>query len=182
MKAAPGIGGDGFVRVQKVGPHWIEMDVIANGAQIAGRIAIDEERFVTSAKDVAEEFVAVVEANGVGAEKPAHAFDQVRFRRLRHQVKMISHETVGVHLPAGFLAGFSQRFEEIMPVNVVEKDILAPIAAAHQVVNRTRKLNSKLAGHWSAFKLRAHLRKEESNSLRTDPFVLLFGRMAFAVA
>jgi hypothetical protein len=47
-----------------------------------------------------------------------------------------------------------------MAVDIVEKDILATIAAAHQVVNRTRKLDSKLAGHWSSFKLHTQLRKE----------------------
>jgi hypothetical protein len=88
--------------------------------------------------------------------------------------KVLSHETVGVELPAGFLAGFSQRFEEIMPVNVVEKDFLATIPAAHQVVNRTRKLNSKLAGHWSSLKLGAHLRKEESTAYRLTPFLFSF--------
>jgi hypothetical protein len=56
----------------------------------------------------------------------------------------------------------------------------ATIAAAHQMVNRTRKLNSELAGHWSSFKLHAQLRKEEINSLRTDPFALPHIRIAIA--
>src|SRR5687768_18375338 len=121
----------------------------------------------------------MVEANGVGAQKPAHAFDQVRFGRLGHEVKMVPHEAIGVHLPAGFLAGFGQRFEEIMTANVVEEDILAPIAAAHQVVNGTRKLDSKLAGHGPTFKTRAELRKGEINDLRYEMSVV--GRLVVIV-
>lgn len=53
-------------------------------------------------------------------------------------MKMISHEAIGVHLLASFLAGFGQCFEEIMAVNVVQEDILATSAAAHEVVEGTR--------------------------------------------
>ena len=55
---------------------------------------------------------------------------------------MVSHEAIGVHLSAGFLAGFGQGFEEIMTIDVVEEYILAPIAAAHQVVDGARELDS----------------------------------------
>ena len=48
----------------------------------------------------------MVEANGVGAQEPAHAFDQVWLGRFFHEMKMVSHEAIGVHLPARFLAGF----------------------------------------------------------------------------
>ena len=37
-------------------------------------------------------------------------------------VKMVSHQAIGVHLPAGFLTGFGQRFEKIVTVNVVQED------------------------------------------------------------
>jgi hypothetical protein len=45
----------------------IEMDVVANGPEIAGGFAIYQQCFVSSTKDMAAKFVAVVEANGVGA-------------------------------------------------------------------------------------------------------------------
>jgi hypothetical protein len=33
-----------------------------------------------------------------------------------------------MHLPAGFLAGFGQGLEEIVPVNVIQEDILTPVS------------------------------------------------------
>jgi hypothetical protein len=39
-------------------------------------------------------------------------------------------------------------------------------------INGTRKRNSMLAGHWSSFKLHAHLRKEESTAYGLTPFGL----------
>jgi hypothetical protein len=40
-------------------------------------------------------------------------------------------------LPAGFLAGFGQGLEEIVPVNVIQEDILTPVSTTHDVVHRT---------------------------------------------
>ena len=87
-KAAPGIGRDRFVRVQESGADGIKVDVITNGAEVSGGFAVDEQCFIATAEDVAEEFVAMVEANGVGAQEPAHAFDQVRLGRLGHEMNM----------------------------------------------------------------------------------------------
>jgi hypothetical protein len=50
-----------------------------------------------------------------------------------------------MHLPAGFLAGFGQGLEEIVPVNVIQEDILTPVSTTHDVVHRTRVFNAQLA-------------------------------------
>lgn len=147
MKAAPWIGGERFFGCKQGGADGIEVDVIANSAEVTGRIAIDEERFVASAEDVAEKFVAVVEPNGVGAEKPAHAFDEIRLGRFGHQVKMISHEAICVKLPAGFLAGFSEGFKEILAIDVVEENVFAAISTTHEMVDRASILDSRLTRH-----------------------------------
>ena len=57
-----------------------------------------------------------------------------------------------------------------MPVNVVEKDILAMIAAAHEGVNRTRKLNSKLAGHRRHLSSLPNCAKKKSTAYGLTPF------------
>ena len=36
-----------------------------------------------------------------------------------------------MHLEAGFLAGFGQRFDEVLPIDVVHKNILPAISVAH---------------------------------------------------
>ena len=55
-----------------------------------------------------------------------------------------------MHLPAGFLAGFGQGLEEIVPVNVIQEDILTPVSTTHDVVDRTWVFNAQLAGHGRA--------------------------------
>jgi hypothetical protein len=55
------------------------------------------------------QLVSPVKPHRVCAEQPFHPFDQIRPRRLYHQVKMIAHQTVGVDLPPSLLAGCAQR-------------------------------------------------------------------------
>lgn len=70
---------------------------------------------------------AVIQANGVGAEQPAHTFHKVWRGGLCDEVKMISHQAVGMDLPAGLLTRFCQRFEEFPPVNIVEENVFTAI-------------------------------------------------------
>jgi hypothetical protein len=65
-------------------------------------------------------------------------------------MKMIAHQTVGVHLPAGLLAGCPQGPEKISSIQIIAKNLLTPIASAHQVVNGSLVLNSQLARHHQA--------------------------------
>jgi hypothetical protein len=52
-----------------------------------------------------------------------------------------------MHLEAGFLTGFRQRLELILPVHFIQINILPPVAPAHDVVNGTTLFNSQLARH-----------------------------------
>ena len=88
-----------------------------------------------------------VEALGVNAQEPFHAGDKVGFGCFDDEVKMVSHQTPGVDLPAGFGAGFSQRVQEAVEIAVVPDDVLALIAAAHQLVNGAWISYPELARH-----------------------------------
>jgi hypothetical protein len=52
-----------------------------------------------------------------------------------------------MHLPGGFLARFGKRFLEIVTIDVVEKDALAPVATAHDMANRAGILDARFARH-----------------------------------
>jgi hypothetical protein len=52
-----------------------------------------------------------------------------------------------MHLESRLLTGFSQCPDEILPVHIVLEYLLAPIPAAHDVVNGSGKLHSQLARH-----------------------------------
>jgi hypothetical protein len=43
-----------------------------------------------------------------------------------------------VHLPAGLLTRLVQRLEKIAPVDVIEKYILLPIPAVHEMIDGSR--------------------------------------------
>ena len=49
----------------------------------------------------------------------------------QYQMVMVAHQAPGMHLPAGFLARFGQGFDEIVPVHIVQKDVVAPVTPAH---------------------------------------------------
>lgn len=82
------------------------------------------------------------------AQQPAHSRHQVRPGRFHHQVKMVSHQAIGMHLEIGFLTGLRQCLEEILPVHIVLEDAFPPIPTAHDVVNGPRTLHSQFTWHW----------------------------------
>ena len=95
---------------------------------------------------MAEHLVPPVEPAGVSAQKLFHASDQVRLRRLDHEMKMIRHEDIGMNLPARLGACLSQGLEEPLPIPVILEDRLAPVPAIHDVLDGARILDSQLAG------------------------------------
>jgi hypothetical protein len=52
-----------------------------------------------------------------------------------------------MHLPAGFLTRRTKGLEETFSIQIVPKNLLTPIAPAHQMINRPLVLNSQLARH-----------------------------------
>ena len=123
------------------------MDVIADGAQVTIAAAIDDQCLVTATKKMAEEFVPAIEAHSVGAQEPFHAGDEIGARGLDDKVKVIAHEAPGMSLPACALAGFAEGLQEQLPVTVILEDVLAAVAAVHDMVNGAFVLNTEFAGH-----------------------------------
>lgn len=52
-----------------------------------------------------------------------------------------------MHLPCSFLAGLGQCLEKILPVHIVQENVLALVATAHDVVHGTGVLDAQLAWH-----------------------------------
>lgn len=70
--------------------------------------------------------VPPVEAVGIGAQKPFHSGDQIRLRRLDHQMKMIRHKDIGVNLPVRLCARLGEGLDKALAVRLVQEDRLAP--------------------------------------------------------
>ncbi len=98
---------------QQPGPHRIQMHIITGGAQVTCPVALDDDGLVTPAKDMAKELLEVIEPNRVAAQKPAHAGDNIRVGRLSHQVKMVAHQAIGMHLETGLLDPRSEGFDTL---------------------------------------------------------------------
>jgi hypothetical protein len=73
------------------------------------------------------QFVPAVKTHRVCAQQPFHPLNQICSRRLHHQMKMIAHQTVGVHLPAALLAGGAQGREKALSIQMVPKNLFTPI-------------------------------------------------------
>ena len=64
-----------------------------------------------------------------------------------------------MHLPARFLAGFGQCFDEILPVNVIHEYFLPPISPTHHIIDGTRIFDAQFAWHGVVGPLFDHLVK-----------------------
>ena len=118
------------------------MDVITDRFKVTITAAIHNQGFIAAAEHVTDEFVPVIEADGVGALEPRHPGNQVGVGSFQHQMIVIAHQAIGMHLPAGLMTGFGQGFEEILPVHTIQEDVLATISATHDVVDRAGILYS----------------------------------------
>ena len=49
--------------------------------------------------------------------------------------------------PAGLVASLRQRLEEILPIHIVQEDVLAPASPAHDMIHGPRVLDAHLPRH-----------------------------------
>jgi hypothetical protein len=66
-------------------------------------------------------------------------------------MKVVGHQAERMHLPAGFLATFRQSVKEQHPILVGPENGFAPVAAIHDVIDRSRIFNSEFSGHGAEF-------------------------------
>jgi len=93
------------------------------------------------------------ESAGLWQARPSfHSLNQICSRSLYHQMKMIVHQAIGMKLPAGLLTRRTQGLEKTFSIQIVPKNLLTPIAPAHQMINSPLVLNSQLARHPPSFK------------------------------
>jgi len=123
------------------------MDIIPGTPEITACAPLDDERLVPPAEDMTKTLVPVVQPDGVRAQQPAHALDQLGVGRFHDQVKMVAHQAAGVDLPAGPLAGLGQGLEEVLSIDVVDKNVLLAVTPAHDVVNGAGILDSHFPWH-----------------------------------
>ncbi len=93
-----------------------------------------------------DQFVPVIEPDGVGALQPGHARHQVGVGCFEHQMIVVGHEAVRMYLPTGLEAGLRQGLQEILAVHVIEVNVSAAIPAAHHA--RPAEARASGEGGW----------------------------------
>src|SRR5580765_8252374 len=82
-------------------------------------------------------------------------------------MKMIAHETIGVHLPISLLAGFTECFQKALAIEVIQENVLTAIATIHHMINRSGILHSHLT--WHAVEPLSPQRQKSTASFQTLP-------------
>jgi len=115
--------------------------------------------------------VPMVEPVGVGAQQPAHPGHQIAPGRLDDQMKVVSHQTIGMNLETGLRTRLAQGLEEIVAIPFIQEDRLALGSPAYDVINRSGIFNAHLARHECILPQPHPPRKPiKWTKLRSDPF------------
>src|SRR5439155_27054886 len=144
----------------------IQVDVIAHRLQISVARAIHHQGLVAPAEQVPEELVPPVESRRVSAQEPLHTRHEVSPRRFHHQMKVIEHQTPGMHLPVRLATALAQGAQKQFAILVIPEDRLPPIPAIHHVIDRSRIFYSQLARHAPTL-----LTTTLVSMFRTDPYL-----------
>jgi hypothetical protein len=84
---------------------------------------------------------------------------------------MVAHQTIGVHLPTGLLTRLRQGLKEIVPIHVIQINVLSAISPAHDVIHRAGILDAHLPWHDATLVNSASIVKANKGSKsRSDPF------------
>ena len=62
-------------------------------------------------------------------------------------METILHQAVGVNVRARFLAGFGESLAKIVPVHIINEDVLTTITAIHELIDVAGVFDSQLAWH-----------------------------------
>jgi hypothetical protein len=91
--------------------------------------------------------VSHVETPGINAQQPLHPGDQIGLRGFDHQMKVVAHQTPGMHLPLRFGADLLQGGHEQPPVIVVPKNLSPTVTPIHHMINRAGIFNPQRSRH-----------------------------------
>jgi len=107
----------------------------------------DNQRLVPPLKEMTPLFSRCVDPLRECPLKPLHACHKIGLWRPKQEVIVIAHEKVGVNPSPRLFDGLLQRFEPYPTFPILPEDHLSSIPAAHDVVDRTPELHSRLPCH-----------------------------------
>ena len=133
---APPIPGQFLFLPQQLRPHRIQMHIIAHRPQISVAAPIHDQRLIPSAEQMPKQLVPPVESSRVSPQKPLHTRHQIGLGGFHHQMKVVGHQTIRMHLPIRLLTGLPQGLQKQHPILVVLEYRFTPIPTIHHMINR----------------------------------------------
>src|ERR1700677_2870089 len=102
---------------------------------------------IATLKDVPGKAVTTRPSVGIRREKRLHAAAEVRLRSFEHHVQVIGHDREGVDMPGAANRRLTKLFLKPIAINVVAHDVLPPITAGHDMINRVGVLKARSSWH-----------------------------------
>src|SRR5664280_1078534 len=123
------------------------MHVLTHRFKISVAATVHHDCLIPSAENVPGQPVPTVESRCICSQEPLHSFRQVRSRCFDHQMKMVAHQVIRMHLPAGLDTCLAKRCQKTVPVRVAKKYGLPPVPTVHHVVDSPRILHPQFPPH-----------------------------------
>jgi hypothetical protein len=92
-------------------------------------------------------------AHGTKLSVMHYGINSAAWRGLQDQMKMITHQATGMHLPLRLSTGFAQRGQESPAVRVILENIVPAVPPIHAVINRSGILGAQCGGTGIAYQL-----------------------------
>ena len=98
-----------------------------------------------------------------------HASRQVGFRCMQQQMDVTGHSTIGKHFPSGPKDFFLESPRQAIVVAIIMQERVAYLAPRNNVIDRTRKLNTRLSRQVNSQAiLRSKHHPKDSIALKTE--------------
>ena len=121
----------------KFSAHWIKCNVTSKLKQVT--IFVDKDAFITPLKDMSNPPVPAIEVLRVKTVQLPHSMAEVAFNRFDHDVIMVPHLAVGMHMKIETAADQAHNAEPFLSISIVNENKPMVITASGHVVEGARK-------------------------------------------
>ncbi len=126
-------------------PDRIQMDVSGQLKQVI--VSIDQNRLIAPLKQVSAPILAIIHPARIPEGQVMHPFGERLLPYLQYKVDVVVHQAKGMDAVAEAFGAFLKQQKQSETIDVSQKDILPGIAAQNDMIDSTREMNTRFAGH-----------------------------------
>jgi len=123
-----------------IGAYRVEFDLARELFGI--QLALAKYCFEAPLKDVPDKIMCAVEVLRVTTVEVAHASRKISVHGFQQGVEMVGHLAVGQHSQIESVAGLAQECQPGQPVTIGAEDLIFPVAARSDMVERIAEFDS----------------------------------------